>query len=153
MPVISYMRVENRNAPEGIPMGWLSNEMALANHGQSLELLKDRGGMSCAEIWANIHSKNLTQLPSESEAIEYLNDRISKYYLSMDSHVYGAAIQICQAYSARGNKSKEEVIAAVLLNVHLLESGQNVYKKVIIAFEDTGFDPKKIIEESANKKS
>lgn len=76
MPVLSSVRRENPTSPKEIPMEWLSESRALMNHGQSLKRLKERGGMSYAEMWLNIHDASLRQLLSESEAINYLKDRL-----------------------------------------------------------------------------
>lgn len=78
MPVLmlSYERRKYPDCPREVPMEWLSEEMAQRNHGQTLKRLKERGGLSCAEMWINIHEKDSRQLPSEAEAIKYLNNRL-----------------------------------------------------------------------------
>lgn len=80
MPVLSAARMGD--SPKEIPMEWLSDDMANANHSQTLKRLKERGGMSCAEIWLNIHKQGLRNLPSETDAINYLNNRLKKYTMN-----------------------------------------------------------------------
>lgn len=75
MPVLSAVRMDG--SPREIPMEWLTEDMANANHSQTLSRLKERGGMSCAEMWCNIHRQGLRNLPSEMLAIQYLKTRLN----------------------------------------------------------------------------
>lgn len=79
MPVLSAIRRNNPTSPQEIPMEWLSETWAQHNHGQSLLRLRERGGLSCAEMWVNIHNMDLRHLPSETEAINYLNGRLKQH--------------------------------------------------------------------------
>lgn len=51
------------NAPPGcaktVPFEALSELRALVNHGQSLQRLAERGGLSPKEIWLNINNINI----------------------------------------------------------------------------------------------
>lgn len=51
------------NAPPGcaktVPFDALSELRALVNHGQSLQRLAERGGLSPKEIWLNINNINI----------------------------------------------------------------------------------------------
>lgn len=80
MPVLSAVRRDHPASPREIPMEWLNEDQAIFNHSQTLTRLKERGGMSCAEMWLNIHRRDFRHLPSESEAINYLNNRLNQQH-------------------------------------------------------------------------
>lgn len=69
------------NAPPGcattVPFEALSELRAQINHGQSLQRLAERGGLSPKEIWLNIHnmpySKTIFARLSKQDAIDLVN--------------------------------------------------------------------------------
>jgi len=63
--------------PKAVQWGRLSNEWALKLHGQSLERLAERGGLSPLEIWWNVH-----HLPFGSKPLD-----------PMEPHTFAKAIR------------------------------------------------------------
>ncbi len=65
-----------KDCPLTIPWDALNEEWAMKNHGQTLEHLDSRGGLSPAEIWSNVNHKPLAQIvegqiwrPSQADGV------------------------------------------------------------------------------------
>ncbi len=59
-----------------VPNELLSERMAQRNHGQSLQTLNERGGMSIGEIWANILEERYDTNNDTQEGADKLKDLI-----------------------------------------------------------------------------
>lgn len=81
MPVLAYAdeRRAFPNLPRSVPMEWLSEDMAMYNHSQTLKRLKERGGLSPQELWANIENKSIwvKDMPSAADCVIYLINKLN----------------------------------------------------------------------------
>jgi len=67
--------------PRTVPWSWLAKFSARiqCNHGQTLELLARRGGLSPTEIWLAAHDQKYTAPVPPDEAVEtWLSDAIKR---------------------------------------------------------------------------
>jgi hypothetical protein len=85
---IEYMPTVRGSRPDGllmypdkIPMGLLSEEGALRNHGQSLSRLKQRGGLGVKEALNIIDSRGSAFSQETQEDVDRLNKIIFDYYI------------------------------------------------------------------------
>lgn len=49
--------IKQPNCPEKVPISLLNESRAISNHGQSLQRLRERGGLSVKEMLCIIHDK------------------------------------------------------------------------------------------------
>lgn len=68
-----------KNYPEFVPDGMLTEEWAQNNHGQSLKILNERGGMSVPEILANIKKILRADHTETQDKIDELNKLIREF--------------------------------------------------------------------------
>lgn len=69
----------NKDCPKKIPFAMLNEEMAQKVHNQSLKRLNERGGMSPAEVVANIEGENCFSSTYELQDENYYITNIKKY--------------------------------------------------------------------------
>lgn len=60
------------DCPRIVPLSSLNEDMALFNHGQTLKRLKERGGLSPQELYANLERRSLRPMASEADSVQYL---------------------------------------------------------------------------------
>lgn len=67
--------------PEEVPMMLLNEDWAQAIHGQSLQRLKERGGMCYTEVVRNIVRIPLNKKLDEYKCIDWLKNHIKQHYI------------------------------------------------------------------------
>lgn len=65
--------------PESVPMGMLNEEWAKCNHGQTLNRLNERGGLSIGEMICNIERRKLVFQNTNNEGLPILLKYIDQY--------------------------------------------------------------------------
>lgn len=74
---------ERKQMPRDVPWEFAEQFRAQAerNHGQTLERLAERGGLSPEEMWLAAHGYRLSRIRdiSEQQAIDWLNGQIEKW--------------------------------------------------------------------------
>ncbi len=104
-----------------VPMTWVLNHesQCLANHGQTAQRLKERGGLSPKELYAVIHDKRYNDVKlSEDECRKAVNDMLMKHsqFGARTFKQYLAKLSAIAQISTEENFSEIQRVRSDILN-------------------------------------